>query len=174
MSLDFAWDTFEPVSHIVTVYPRSGRIGPGESIVCKFTLQSQTEEKPKIIDSNVRCFLNEREAGSAGKGGRVGSKRSTTSRSRARSVRSSTNSPAASVSGMSRSSVVNRTTTASRGGLAESLASLGSIHGGSRGGLRPGTGSTGYGRSGSRLTAASGRRGDVLDDTDRDLVAYYS
>ena len=124
--------------------------------------------KTQIIDSNVRCFLNgavENASRKRGKGGR-GIKESTTSRSRARSVRSAQIALRVSAECLDRPSLIAY---ASRGGLAESLASLGSVHGGSRGGLRPGT-STGYGRSGSRLTAASGRRGDVLDDTDRPVA----
>ena len=174
MFLEFAWDTLETLSNVINVYPRNGRIPPGENVVCKFTLQSTTEEKPKIIDQNIRCFLNgivESNNKRRGKGGRgVGSRRSTTSRSRARSVRSSTNnSPTGSISGMSRSSVVNRTTMASRGGIGESLASMGSVQGGSRGGFRPGTGSTGNGRSASRIsrmTGASGR-GGMVDDNEQ-------
>ena len=82
MFLEFAWDTLETLSNVINVYPRNGRIPPGENVVCKFTLQSTTEEKPKIIDQNIPCFLNgivksnnkRRVKGCRG----VGSRRSTT------------------------------------------------------------------------------------------------
>ena len=90
----------------------------------------------------MRCFLNGfvENASRKGKGGRAGSKRSTTSRSRARSVVLAQ--IALLLASGSRSSVVNRLQLPA-GVVLPSLASLGSIHGGSRGGMRPGTGSTG-------------------------------
>jgi hypothetical protein len=153
VALEFAWDRDHPAlaTGTLKVYPRAGKIPPGGSTVCKWTMQTSADDTPEVLAMDVRCFISgqaEAPKGRGGRGRRGGSRRGTASR--ARSTRAS--SPTGSV--LSRTSVVDRTTTASRGGLMESLASIGTTS------RRPETGSTvGTGgamaRSGSRLTRDS-------------------